>query len=248
VSWAFGPGSEAHLRKTLQVGDRVRLRADANRDATHGGTIRVWREVYKAMPDGSWLNIALEMIDAGWAFAFPLLEEPRNAWNRVAHMKVAMWYGRGMFQVPSAHHGSLRITVNGNPSGADKPGSEWATIRNVSSAAIDLHGWLFGDPSPVSSFTFPAGAILPAGQTCRVTVGKGSDNNATRRYYMDLGRVLWNNDIDVAILHDATKHVVEVTQVLGGVTCERIPIKPTTATPVQLGRTQVLSGFPGIGG
>lgn len=246
-SWHWGAAAEASLASLIPVGSRVQLRGDSNMDLSSSSNTRYSREVFTVNADGSrGENVQLHLLDDGWAFAFPLAKEPRNAQNRIWHMAVAAWYGRGMFAQPSAQYGKVRIiNIMGNPEGADTAKREWCDIRNVTGAAIDLHGWMFGDPSPSKTLHFPAGSILAAGQTARIYVGTGTHNAGAGRYYMGESAPIWNNATgDVAILHDAGQLVVDMAY-FGRSGTERIPVKPT-AFAVQ--RDVQTLNFPGVGG
>jgi len=247
-SWHWGASSEASLRSVIPVGTRVQLRSDSNMDLSTSSTRRYAREVFKVNADGSrGENICLHQIDDGWAFAFPLAKEPRNAMNRIAHMAIAAWYGKGMFSQRSPHYGKVHIVnIMNNPAGSDTAKYEWTDIRNTTGAPVDITGWHFGDPSPYETIAFPAGSVLAAGQTARVYVGKGTNNPAAGKYYMQSSDTIWNNSTgDVAILHDTGWLVADLAYV-GSAGTERIPVNAAVSA-VADGRVQVLE-FPGVGG
>ena len=184
AGWYWDAASRAALAGIIGVGSRVALRADSNVDLSVGGSKRFGRDVHPLNADGTRRgSAAVYMLDGGWLLAWPMATEPRNARNHIWHMAVAAWKGLGMFADPAPQHATVQVVnVLGNPEGADTSRNEWVELRNVGGQPVDLAGWLFGDPNPAKMFTFPAGAVLSAGQTARVHVGPGVNNPPAGRY------------------------------------------------------------------
>jgi endonuclease YncB( thermonuclease family) len=256
TDWLYGYESTISLRNFLAVNDVVMLRADQDKSADALGNPRVWREMYKKSVLGDWYNVGLHQLDAGWAYAFPLSHEPRNTMNRIVHTKLAAYYGKGVFATPSAHYGKFALSVFPNPEGTDTPAGEYLRLKNLSAGAINIGGWRIGDPSPLSSYLFPAGTTIAAGQEFIIYVGVGT--NGGGRFYMGLTKILLNNDYEVAVLHDNTGpsgtsgKIAAITQCINSVNTP-IPINVVgairSANPEALDLTEPTMGaFPGVGG
>lgn len=259
MDW-FGGGSAAvELSNVLKPGDRVELRSDQDKSADAAGNPRVWRSAYKitSADSSTDYNLELHMLDSGWAYSFPLSHEPRNTMNRIVHTKLSAYHGRGLFASPSAHYGKFTLMVYPNPEGPDTPAGEYLTLKNTSAAAIDISGWRIGDPSPLSSYVFPGGTVIGAGQTFQIFVGTGTNGGGV--FYMGRTTILLNNDFEVAVLHDnsyggATGKIAAITQCINSVNTP-IPIMPAairTANPDEAEplidlRTPMID-FPGVGG
>ncbi|UCG85625.1 MAG: lamin tail domain-containing protein [Gemmatimonadota bacterium] len=95
---------------------------------------------------------------------------------------------------------------------ADAPGNdhynlngEYVVITNNSSALMEIGGWNLCDAAS-ACFTFPAGAVIPAGSRVVVYTGSGRSDGAS--FFMNRGRAVWNNRGDVATLWDSTQRMV----------------------------------------
>jgi len=97
----------------------------------------------------------------------------------------------------------------------DSPGSdtgsnaslngEWVLLKNTSSAAISVKGWILKDIAN-HKYTFP-NIKIGAGKTVKVHTGKGTDTSANR--YQNRRAYVWNNTSDTATLTKATGSKVD---------------------------------------
>jgi hypothetical protein len=78
--------------------------------------------------------------------------------------------------------------------------AEYVQIRNTTSKAVSLKGWVLSDASS-HRYTFTA-YTLGAGKTVTVHTGKGTNTTANR--YWGSGNYIWNNDKDTATLKKST--------------------------------------------
>ncbi|WP_405773298.1 lamin tail domain-containing protein [Streptomyces sp. NBC_01538] len=88
----------------------------------------------------------------------------------------------------------------------DSPGSdnrsnaslngEWVEIKNTSSAAISLRGWVLKD---VANHKYPfANLRIGAGKTMKIHTGSGRDTTTSK--FQNRRAYVWNNTSDTAIL------------------------------------------------
>lgn len=225
--WFGGPEATAALQAILPVGSIVALRSDTNTAADSAGNRRLWREVYK-WTGTTWYDLQGHMIDAGKAIPYPLAVEPRNSMNLIVRGKIAAYSGLGLYADPSTYHGQFQLLLFGDPAGADTAQTEYLTLKNVSTASVDVGGWRIGDPSPITSYQFPSGTTIAAGQKLKIIVGAGTHSGTT--YYMGCTKTLLNNSYEIGVLYDDSHtgagRIVCLTQNLNGATNTAIPISP----------------------
>ncbi|WP_200303421.1 lamin tail domain-containing protein [Streptomyces adelaidensis] len=77
---------------------------------------------------------------------------------------------------------------------------EWVQIRNTSSKAISLKGWVLKDPQN-HKYTFP-NVKIGAKKYIKVRTGSGTDTSATK--YQNRKAYVWNNTSDTATLLKAS--------------------------------------------
>ena len=88
----------------------------------------------------------------------------------------------------------------------DSPGSdnrsnaslngEWVEIKNTSSAAISLRGWVLKD---VANHKYPFASLrIGAGKTMKIHTGSGRDTTTSK--FQNRRAYVWNNTSDTAIL------------------------------------------------
>jgi pimeloyl-ACP methyl ester carboxylesterase len=84
------------------------------------------------------------------------------------------------------------------------PGSEadeYVEITNFDTDDRDLDGWSVSDHDEGTSFTFPGGSTIGAGQSVRIYTNE--DHPEWGGYSFGSGRAIWNNaEADRAVLHD----------------------------------------------
>ncbi len=101
---------------------------------------------------------------------------------------------------------------------------EYVAVKNMTTKAINLKGWKLAD-AQAHVYVFPSLSLLP-GKTVNVHTGSGT-NKATDVYWKS-GNFVWNNDTDVANLHQpsgARVHLCKYPNAAGGV-----KVTGTTAT------------------
>ncbi len=115
---------------------------------------------------------------------------------------------------PGACGGSTEVAVEILAVEADAPGpdnenpnGEWIELRNNSSTAVDLTGWVVRDESTRHRYRFPDGSTLAAGASLRLFSGTGTDTGA-ERYWGKQDESVWNNDGDTAFVLDASGSTV----------------------------------------
>lgn len=113
--------------------------------------------------------------------------------------------------VPAAAAAGARVRVSVH---ADAPGDdhrnlngEYAVLQNQGDRGLAIGGWTLCDGAN-HCFRFPARAVLATGGTVVVYTGSGRPDS--ERYYMGMGRAVWNNSGDTATLRDGTGATVAV--------------------------------------
>ena len=103
----------------------------------------------------------------------------------------------------------VRVSVHADAPGDDHRNlnGEYAVLQNQGSRGLAIGGWTLCDGAS-HCFRFPAGAVLEAGGTVVVYTGSGRPDG--ERYYMGMGRAVWNNNGDTATLRDGTGVTVAV--------------------------------------
>jgi micrococcal nuclease len=115
---------------------------------------------------------------------------------------------------PGACGGStdVRIEIVGVEADApgpdnENPNGEWIELRNTSSGAVDLTGWVVRDESTRHRYAFADGVVIAAGASLRLFTGTGTDS-ATERYWGKQGESVWNNNGDTVFVLDASGSTV----------------------------------------
>ncbi|HEV3407405.1 MAG TPA: lamin tail domain-containing protein [Gaiellaceae bacterium] len=89
----------------------------------------------------------------------------------------------------------LRMWVNWDADGRDPQNlnGEWVRIKNQGTSALAIGGWWLRD-SFLKRFTFPAGAVIPAGGAIALFVGsRGGDTNTSTHFYWGRTRPIFDN-------------------------------------------------------
>jgi hypothetical protein len=104
---------------------------------------------------------------------------------------------------------NIHITnIESNPLGTDAQ-SEYAEIMNQGATDQSMKGWKLNDQA-YHTFEFP-NFILPAGGTVKVWVGQGTDSDTD--LYWEREAPVWNNDGDIAELHNADGVLVDTYEI-----------------------------------
>lgn len=182
----------------------VRLVAQKKSSKTVGeGRVRLRRAI-QVKRGKRWIDPATILLRRGLALWFANSAE--WAWNgsydQLAQAAAAR--GKGVWNPTAcgagssqAQQGMLRMKVKWDAQGTDKAADEWIRITNLDQTrAVPLSGWavrdshLRGDKRQ-PGYKFPSSAVVPAGGSIRVVVGRGSDTAST--FYWGLGAPIFEN-------------------------------------------------------
>jgi endonuclease YncB( thermonuclease family) len=186
----------ARLEDFAPIGKRVRL--SAQDPASRSGTrkrraVAVWR-------NGKWTDVGQILIDEGHALflASPQEWAHNRAYSRGAQAAAAR--RANLWDTDSCpgnrQDASFRIWVNWDADGSDSPRyrGEWAKIKNVGTSDVSIGGWWFRD-SHHRERTFPSGAVIPAGRSIKVIVGRRPswDSDHQTRFYWPQAHSVFDN-------------------------------------------------------
>ena len=179
----------ARLDQLIKLSGRV-VRLGAQNPRSKSGT-RYRRSVAVNL-NGRWRDAGQILIDEGHALwlANPVEWARNSRYNRGAQKAatagVRLWdtdyCGAGPSQATP-----LKMWVNWDADGTDggdNLNGEWVKIKNEGATDLPIAGWRFRD-SFVPRYTFPSGAVIPAGRTITLFVGSrpSSDTNRTTHFY-----------------------------------------------------------------
>lgn len=190
----------ALMARLAPVGSRVRLAA-WNPASTSGtdpsGATRLLRcvDAYDSRTGQYDIDVQLELLKAGLVMWEPIGEMARVAPYHLP-MQRAMASRLGLFDTNACREGPLQGTpmpmwVHYDADDDDAAlNGEWIALRNRSSYDVPLTGWHLRDSSHSfyhdgTYFTFPAGAVVRAGQTITIYAGPGTDDMASGTYHLD---------------------------------------------------------------
>ena len=171
------------MAKAAPVGSTVRLTAQYSSSSSLGRPVRYVDRVTSTGTTDS----QLALLNAGQALW--LMIQPENARALTYHkaMEQAATARAGIFDNDACGSGPyqsvpLRIWVNYDGDGDESlaPNTEWVEVLNPTSTDVKLGGWWIRTAGP-DSFTLPATAVVPAHNTLRLYVGRGT--NSTTRFY-----------------------------------------------------------------
>lgn len=165
---------------------RVRLTA-LHEDSMTGRRHRLRRHV-AIRQHGRWLDLGAEMLREGQALWFPNHRE--WAANRRYSELAATAAAKGIELWDTDYCGSgpsqespLSLKVKWDGPGTERPGMtrEWVRITNTDTVnPVSLRGWWFRD-SFLRRYRFPASAVVPAGGSIKLFMGKGRSSG--NRFY-----------------------------------------------------------------
>lgn len=102
--------------------------------------------------------------------------------------------------------GDIRVVdVLFNPDDEGDRSGEYVTIQSFDPYPVDLTGWTLSDDGARASYTLPA-IVLPPGGSIQIHNCSGADTPTD--LYTASCRAWWNNDGDIANLHDAQGNLV----------------------------------------
>ncbi len=190
---------EATARLERLIGRRV-VRLGAQDPKSVSGTR--YRRSVAVNVNGAWQDVGRILVDEGYVLWLP----GRAEWahnsryslgaQRAAATRLRLWRtdycGAGPAQATP-----LRMWVNWDADGtdgADNLNGEWVRIKNEGSSDVSIGGWRFRD-SYVARYTFPSGAVIPAGQTITLFVGSrpAGDTNTTTHFYWGRSQAVFDN-------------------------------------------------------
>ena len=190
----------ALMARLVPVGSRVRLAAwyaSSTSGTDPNGVTRLLRYVdaYDPQTRQYDIDVQLELLKAGLVMWEPIGEMARVASYHLP-MQRAMASRLGLFDTNACREGPLQGTpmpmwVHYDADGDDAVlNGEWIALRNRGSYDVPLAGWHLRDSSHSfyhdgTYFTFPARAVVRAGQTITIYAGPGTDDVATGRYHLD---------------------------------------------------------------
>jgi hypothetical protein len=142
--------------------------------------------------DGVWQDVGRILVAEGHALWLPNSAE--YAWNstydtlaqQAGATQANLWSPNACGAGPS-EGALLRLTVRPNAKGNDfqNVNGERIRIENLgASAPVSLGGWWVRDSSP-RRFHFPSWAVVPAGGSITVRVGKGTDTESILYWGLD---------------------------------------------------------------
>jgi endonuclease YncB( thermonuclease family) len=171
-----GLEATARLEQLLRAA-HLRVRLAAQDVSAHSGH-RLRRQVSVRL-GGRWVDLNRVLVAEGHALWMPHSVE--WAWNAdyralsqaaaAAHLR--LWNPRGCGVGPSPDAGlSMRLDYDADGNDGANVNGELARIANPSGAPVSLAGWWFRD-SALRRYTFPPGAVIPAGGSIVLHMGRG---------------------------------------------------------------------------
>lgn len=158
------------------------------------------RRLYRSVAlriGGRWVDVGATLLREGRALWFPHHSDwPWNA-SYGAIAEQAAQAGRNLWDPDACGAGpsqaaALELEVSWDADGNDAANvnGEWFEVSNGSAQDVALGGWWVRD-SHLRRFTFPAGAVVRAGESVRVHVGRGTADGA--RFFWGLGAPVFEN-------------------------------------------------------
>jgi endonuclease YncB( thermonuclease family) len=181
-----------------------RIRLAAQSPASRGAQgLRLRRAVW-ARVGGRWRDVSALVMEQGLALWMPdKIEYAHNReYRELAQAAIAAQ--RGLYDPASCGREPdadvpLSVSVNWDAEGDDLTNfnGEWIAVVNRGARAVPLGGWLlrtggpWGSHPPAQGYPFPAGAVLPAGGTVRLHVGRGTADG--ENFYMGRDQAIFPN-------------------------------------------------------
>jgi endonuclease YncB( thermonuclease family) len=198
-----GVAATNRLEHLLRQG-HLRVRLAAEDPASRSGH-RLRRQVSVRI-GGSWVDVNRVLVAEGHALWLPNAVE--SAWSNdyrglSEHARDAglrLWNSRGCGTGPPPDAGlSMRLNWDADGNDGANVNGEWARIFNPSGAPVSLHRWRFRD-SALRHYTFPASAVIPAGGSLMLRMGRGGDGGG--EFHWGLSTPPFENNGDGAYLFD----------------------------------------------
>jgi endonuclease YncB( thermonuclease family) len=171
----------------------VRLVAQKASSRSIGDSRARLRRSIQVKRGGKWIDPAAELLKKGLVLPFPNGQE--WAWNgtysrlaqKAARKGIGIWNPTSCGKPGPSQSNPLSLKVKWDGEGIDRASGEWIRITNGGSRPVSLKGWTIRDAhlrgdKHKPGYKFPANAMIPAGESVRVVVGKGR-NTATTFYW-----------------------------------------------------------------
>jgi len=173
----------------------VRLLAQKASSRSIGDRRARLRRSLQVKRGGHWIDPAAELLKRGLVLPFPSGQE--WAWNgpyrrlaqEAAAKGIGIWNPTSCRKHGPSQSSPLRIKVKWDGPGIDRANGEWMRITNFGTTPVSLRGWsirdshLRGDKHR-PGYKFPGDAVIQAGASVKVVVGKGRDTD--RIFYWGL--------------------------------------------------------------
>ncbi|WP_376790414.1 lamin tail domain-containing protein [Thermoflexus sp.] len=207
-------GEATERNRQLVAGRTLYLYKDVSETDRYGRLLR-----YVVTSDGVFVNYALVREGYAASATFPpdvaCADTFRQAEQAARAAGKGLWQGGQAAataaptptpQAPPAVGGQVIIVTiyYDGQKGRNEP-DEYAVIRNVGSAPVNLRGWRLNAGSPGQDFVFPDFVIQP-GQECRVYTNEIHPEWCG--FSFGSGKALWNNKGDCGYLYDADGQLV----------------------------------------
>jgi hypothetical protein len=199
----MAPVHARQLEELLRQG-HLEVRLAARNPASRSGH-RLRRQVSVRI-GGQWVDVNRALVAEGHALWLP--NDVESAWSddyrRLAEQArdagLRLWNPRGCGAGPSPDAG-LTMRLNWDADGNDgaNVNGEWARILNPSGAPVSLQNWRFRD-SALRHYTFPASAVIPAGGSITLRMGRGGEGGG--EYHWGLSSPPFENNGDGGYLFD----------------------------------------------
>jgi len=187
----------------------VRLTAQraSSRATGEGGRTRLRRSI-AVKRGGTWIDVGAVMLAEGHALWLPNANEwaSNRVYSRIAQEAAArrrgIWNPTACGGARSSRTSGLSLKVKWDAEDDDRRNvnGEWIRITNGSALPVSVGGWWLRDshfrgphhgPKKGRGFIFPSGAVVPAGGSIKVHVGRGS--NSATAFYWGLSESIFEN-------------------------------------------------------
>ena len=168
----------------------VRLVAQKASSRSIGDSRARLRRSLQVKRGGKWIDPAAELLKRGLVLPFPNGQE--WAWNgtygrlaqEAARKGIGIWNPTSCGKPGPSQANPLTLKVKWDGEGVDRASGEWIRITNGGSTPVSLGGWAIRDAhlrgdKHKPGYKFPANAVIPAGDSVRVVVGKGQNTATT---------------------------------------------------------------------
>jgi endonuclease YncB( thermonuclease family) len=184
----------------------VRLVAMRGGSTTEGRRTRLRRTI-QVKKGGRWVDPAMTLLEKGLVLWFPNGSD-EWAWNGVygrlaqkaAAKGVGLYNPTACGKAGPSQSSELSLKVKWDAAGTDSKktaNGEWVRIKNADPVNdVSLRGWTLRDSQLRgqklrSGYRFPPTAVVPAGGSITVKVGRGSNRNGT--YFWGLNEIIFDN-------------------------------------------------------